>query len=203
MCDDDPDIDVIGEAGSARQALDMVRALAPDVVVMDIGMPDGNGIEATAQIKRIAPRIAVVILSVYDDIQYVEAALDAGASGYFLKTVQGADLASAVRRAHAGDAVLSAELTRLVLQRLAARSGRRDASPGAQALSGREVEVLRLAARGLSNKEIARAIELSVRTVEAHLRAVFAKLGACSRTEAVVLAVKGGIIDLDQTAGHR
>lgn len=198
LSDNGPDLNVVGEAGSSSQARDMVRALTPDVVVMDIAMPGGNGIEATREIKRLAPKTAVIILSLYDDIQYVEAALEAGASGYFLKTVQGTDLATAVRGAHAGDAVLSPELARVVFQRLSARSRLTDQTPKSRGLSGREVEVLQLVAQGMPNKEIAKAIQLSVRTVEAHLRSIFAKLQVGSRTEAVILAVKDGIIILEE-----
>jgi len=185
----DPDLEVIGEAGSSRQAQEMVTLLSPDVVLMDIAMGEENGIEATRAIKRTAPAVAVIILSMYDDVQYIEAAVEAGAAGYFLKTVHGPDLAAAVRSAHAGDTVLS---------RLLPRLRNVDQPASFQHLSERESEVLALVARGAANKEIARSMGLSVRTVEAHLRSIFAKLMVGSRTEAVVVAVKAGLLRLEE-----
>ncbi|MHB8186573.1 MAG: response regulator [Dermatophilaceae bacterium] len=193
----DPDLEVVGEAGSSRQAQEMVALLTPDVVLMDISMGDENGIDATRAIKRKAPAVAVIILSVYDDVQYIEAAVEAGAAGYFLKTVQGPDLAAAVRSAHAGDTVLSPEVARKVFGRLLPRLRGTD-QPAFQRLSERESEVLTSVARGAANKEIARSMGLSVRTVEAHLRSIFAKLQVGSRTEAVVFAVKAGLLRLEE-----
>ena len=196
LCEHDPDLEVVGEAGSSRQALEMVTLLSPDVVLMDIAMADENGIEATRAIKQKVPSVAVIILSLYDDVQYIEAAVEAGATGYFLKTVQGLDLAAAVRSAHRGETVLSPELAGKVLGRLP-RLDRAGQGPGKR-LSERECEVLALVARGAANKEIARTMGLSVRTVEAHLRSIFAKLLVGSRTEAVVLAVKAGLLRLEE-----
>jgi len=174
----------------------MVALLAPDVVLMDIAMGDENGIEATRAIKRQAPAVAVIILSLYDDVQYIEAAVEAGAAGYFLKTVQGPDLAAAVRSAHEGDTVLSPEVAGKVFRRLLPRLRHQPATW--QGLSERESEVLVLVARGAANKEIARSMGLSVRTVEAHMRSIFAKLEVGSRTEAVVFAVKAGLLRLEE-----
>lgn len=194
----DPDLEIVGEAGNSQQAQEMVVRLAPDVVLLDIAMPGENGIDATRAIKGLAPAAAVIILSLYDDVQYIEAALEAGAAGYFLKTVKGSDLATAVHSAHQGDTVLGPEVADKVFGRLQARL--RDADqPGAwQQPSQRETEVLALVARGAANKEIARAMGLSVRTVEAHLRNIFAKLLVGSRTEAVVFAVKAGLLRLEE-----
>jgi len=194
----DPDLEVVGEAGSSQQAQEMVALLKPDVVLMDISMGDENGIEATRAIKRHAPAVAVIILSVYDDVQYIEAAVEAGAAGYFLKTVQGPDLAAAVRSAHQGDTVLSPEVARKVFARLLPRLRGADQPASWQRLSEREHEVLTSVARGAANKEIARSMGLSVRTVEAHLRSIFAKLQVGSRTEAVVFAVKAGLLRLEE-----
>jgi DNA-binding NarL/FixJ family response regulator len=194
----DPDIEVVGEAGNSRQAQEMVALLAPDVVLMDIAMGDENGIEATRAIKRKAPTVAVIILSVYDDVQYIEAAVEAGAAGYFLKTVEGPDLAAAVHSAHAGDTVLSPEVARKVFGRLLPRLRAAEQPASWQRLSERESEVLTLVARGAANKEIATSMGLSVRTVEAHLRSIFSKLLVGSRTEAVVFAVKAGLLRLEE-----
>lgn len=194
----DPDLEVVGEAANSRQAQEMVGLLLPDVVLMDIAMAGENGIEATRAIKRKAPAVAVIILSLYDDVQYIEAAVEAGAAGYFLKTVQGPDLAAAVRSAHQGDTVLSPEVAGKVFRRLLPRlRGANQIAPG-QHLSERESEVLALVARGAANREIARSMGLSVRTVEAHLRSIFAKLLVGSRTEAVVSAVKAGLLRLEE-----
>ena len=194
----DPDLEVVGEAGSSQQAQEMVALLKPDVVLMDISMGDENGIEATRAIKRHAPAVAVIILSVYDDVQYIEAAVEAGAAGYFLKTVQGPDLAAAVRSAHQGDTVLSPEVARKVFARLLPRLRGANQPASWQRLSERESEVLASVARGAANKEIAKSMGLSVRTVEAHLRSIFAKLQVGSRTEAVVFAVKAGLLRLQE-----
>jgi DNA-binding NarL/FixJ family response regulator len=194
----DPDLEVVGEAGSSAQAQEMVALLTPDVVLMDISMGDENGIEATRAIKRNAPAVAVIILSVYDDVQYIEAAVEAGAAGYFLKTVQGPDLAAAVRSAHQGDTVLSPEVARKVFGRLLPRLRDSDQPASWQRLSERESEVLTSVARGAANKDIAKSMGLSVRTVEAHLRSIFAKLQVGSRTEAVVFAVKAGLLRLEE-----
>ena len=198
LSEHDPDLEVVGEAESSRQAQEMVAQLSPDVVLMDIAMGDENGIEATRAIKAKAPAVAVIILSLYDDVQYIEAAVEAGAAGYFLKTVQGSDLAAAVRSAHEGDTVLSPEVAGKVFRRLLPRLRAANQPVPGQRLSERESEVLALVARGAANKEIARSMGLSVRTVEAHLRSIFAKLLVASRTEAVVFAVKAGLIRLEE-----
>lgn len=198
LCEHDPDLEVVGEAENSRQAQEMVTLLSPDVVLMDIAMGDENGIEATRAIKGKAPGVAVIILTLYDDVQYIDAAVEAGACGYLLKTVQGPDLAAAVRSAHRGDTVLSPVLAGKVFRRLqpSLRSANQTA-PG-QKLSERESEVLALVARGAANKEIAASMGLSVRTVEAHLRSIFAKLMVGSRTEALVVAVKMGLLRMEE-----
>lgn len=198
LCEQDPGLEIVGEAENSQQAQEMVARLAPDVVVMDIAMRGENGIQATRAIKRVAPATAVIMLSLHDDEQYIQAAVEAGAAGYLLKTVQGPELAAAVRRAHNGDSVLSPEVVDMVFRRLLPRLRGRNEPTCGQHLSGREAEVLALVARGAANKEIARSMGLSVRTVEAHVRNIFAKLQVGSRTEAVMLAVKEGILSLEE-----
>jgi len=196
--DHDQDLEIVGEAGNSWQAQELVARLAPDVVLLDIAMPGENGIDATRAIKEIAPAAVVIILSLYDDVQYVEAALEAGAAGYFLKTVKGSDLATAVRSAHQGDTVLGPEVAEKVFGRLQPRLRGADQPAAWQQPSPRETEVLALVASGAANKEIAKSMGLSVRTVEAHLRNIFAKLLVGSRTEAVVFAVKAGLLRLEE-----
>lgn len=192
LVETDPALLIVAECGSVREVLEFAPRARPDVILMDIAMPDGNGIDATRQLVRTLPNVAIIILSIYDDIQYIEAALEAGAAGYFLKTVQGPELATAIRHAHEGDAVLSPELAAAVFRRIARRTVPGDTP--ADALSSREQGVLSLLALGRANKEIAKELELSVRTVEAHLRSIYAKLQVGSRTEAVVAAIKKGAV---------
>jgi DNA-binding NarL/FixJ family response regulator len=183
-------ITVVGEASDGRQAHAMVAALNPDVVLMDISMPEVNGIDATRSIHADFPDVAVIILSVYDDDQYVHAAITAGASGYLLKTVEAQELRDAVTRVAHGDTALSPVVARTVLSMVAhPREDERQ-------LSDRELQVLHLAARGASNRSIATALFLSPRTVEAHMRSIFEKLGVSSRTEAVTYAVRHQLIEL-------
>ncbi|MDQ1304569.1 MAG: hypothetical protein QG671_396 [Actinomycetota bacterium] len=177
-------IEVVGEAGDGATARSMTAAIRPDVVLMDISMPGMNGIEATRVISAEFPDVEVIILSVYDDDQYVHAALEAGASGYLLKTVEAAELRDSVIRVARGESVLSPSVARTVLTRL---SG---ATVASSPLSDRERQVLELAAHGASNKSIAKDLFLSTRTVEAHLRNIFEKLGVTSRTEAVTEAMR-------------
>jgi len=198
LSEHDSDIEVVGEAEDSRHAQQMVALLSPDVVLMDIAMGDENGIEATRAIKQTAPAVAVIMLSLYDDVQYIEAAVEAGAAGYFLKTVQGPELAAAVRSAHKGDTVMSPEIAGQVYRRLLPRLRSADQAGPDQRLSGRESEVLASVARGAANREIATSLGLSVRTVEAHMRSIFSKLSVGSRTEAVVFAVKAGLLRLEE-----
>lgn len=182
-------IDVVGEASDGEEACELVRRLHPDVVLLDIAMPGLNGIEATRRIKAEWPEIGVLILTVYDDEQYIYALIEAGAAGYLLKTTGAAELGDAVQRIRQGEAVLSPAITEKVIARvLAGGRVQRATSP----LSEREREVLSLAARGASNKLIAHELQLSVRTVHAHMRHIFSKIGVASRTEAVMLGVRQG-----------
>jgi DNA-binding NarL/FixJ family response regulator len=195
----DAGIEVVGEASDGQEAYELAGRLRPDVVLLDIAMPGLNGIEATRKIKAEWPEIGVLILTVYDDDQYVYALIDAGAAGYLLKTTDGAELADAVRRIRDGEAVLSPAITQKVLRRMtdAARADDRQTDCS---LSEREHEVLRLAARGASNKLIAHELQVSVRTVHAHMRHIFTKLGVASRTEAVMLGVRQGWLPGDEAS---
>jgi DNA-binding NarL/FixJ family response regulator len=189
-------VEVVGEAQDGQEAIVQTRRLRPDVVLMDVAMPHVNGVEATRAIKRELPSTAVLALSAYDDDPYVFALLEAGAAGYLLKNVRGGQLVAAVRAVCEGESVLDQAIEQKVLRRAAGRGEARTAPP-ADHLTPREVEVLRLAARGLSNKEIAQRLVISTRTVQVHLANVFQKLEVGSRTEAVLHAMRAGIISLD------
>jgi len=192
------DMEVVGEAGDGEEAIELVTKLRPDVVLMDIAMPKVNGIEATKRIKQLYPATAVLILTAYDNEQYIFALLEAGAAGYLLKNVRRAELIDAVRSVYAGESVLHPVVTRKVLERFKSAKGMPGEGGGRDILSEREMEVLRLASKGISNKDIARELVVSVRTVQAHLGNIFNKLGVGSRTEAVLYALRSGWFSLEE-----
>jgi two-component system, NarL family, response regulator LiaR len=192
----EPDIEVIAEAGDGISAVEQAVASQPDVLIIDVAMPGMTGIEATRLIKQQLPKVAVLALTAYDDDQYVLALLNAGAAGFLLKDVRGQELVTAVRSVHRGEAVLQPAIAvRALRQAVSHRSPTVSMPP----LSDREMEVLREAARGLPNKDIARRLNLSVRTIHTHLGNIFAKLGVGSRTEAVLLALRRSWIALEDT----
>lgn len=193
--DREDDIDVIGEAADGEAAVALTVELDPDVVIMDIGMPLLNGVEATRRIKQDRPQTAVLVLTVHDEDAYVFAVLEAGAAGYLLKDVPAGEVVRAVRAVRDGESVLHPAVTDKVLARF--RGGGTAAPVEAFDLSDREHEVLRTAASGGSNKEVAAALGISPRTVQEHLRSVFRKLGAASRTEAVITALRLGLLELE------
>jgi len=198
LLEDDSDLTVIGEASDGEEAVQMVTEMQPDVVIMDIAMPKLNGIEATRQIKLVRPATAVLILSAYDDDEYVFGLVEAGAAGYLLKTASGEEVTHAIRAIHKGEPVLDPAIARKVLNRLRFPGKVPRAGIPSEHLSKREIDVIRLAAKGMSNKDIADELHLSRRTVEGNLRTIFNKLGVGSRTEAVIQAMGKGWLTLEE-----
>jgi NarL family two-component system response regulator LiaR len=197
ILEQEPDIAVLGEAADGEEAVRLAAANQPDVVIMDVSMPRVDGISATKQIKAHNPKIAVLVLSAYDDDQFVFSLLEAGAAGYLLKSVRGHELVEAIRAVHAGESVLHPAVARKVLNHFVPAGGKSPRQRPAEVLSERELDVLRLASQGLSNQDIADKLCLSLRTVQAHFSHIFNKLQVSSRTEAVVRALKEGWVTLD------
>lgn len=191
-----PDIQVVAEAGSGEEAIRLAEQLQPNVAVLDIRMPGMGGVEATKQIKAQAPRVRVLILTAYDEDPYVFALLRAGADGYLLKTADAEDLVRAVRATARGETVLSPQVAEKVVRQVQV-GGPAAAGQQVERLTAREVEILRLAAQGLTNKAIGREFGISDRTVQGHLANIYGKLGVASRTEAVTEALKRGWIVLE------
>ena len=188
----EPSIEVVGEAGRGDDAVQLVGELLPDVVLLDLRLPGLPGIDAARQIAQVSPNTRVLIVTAYDDEDYVLEALQAGAAGYLLKTAPSHELLEAVHAVAAGATVLEPSVSAALARRWTRTDG-----PGGPQLSPRELEVLRLTAHGMANKDMARKLGLSLRTVEGHLSRTFTKLGVASRTEAVFLAVNQHLISLE------
>jgi DNA-binding NarL/FixJ family response regulator len=185
-----PDMEIAGEAGNGREAVELAQKLKPDVVVMDVAMPELNGIEATRRLIELSPRTRVLALSMHKDAVYVREILRAGARGYLLKDSADADLLAAVRAVAKGEGYLSPGVSDAVLS-----DYRRHVTDPLDLLTGREREVLQLIAEGKTNKEIATSLTLSVYTVEAHRGRLMEKLNLHSTGELVRFAVRSGLID--------
>jgi DNA-binding NarL/FixJ family response regulator len=191
-----PGIEVVAEADNGAAAVRLAGTTKPDVAVLDINMPQVTGVEATRRIKQHFPETRVLILTAYDDDPYIRALLQAGADGYVLKTAKAEALVQAVRDVSQGLAALSPSVATKVVRQVA--QGRPpDAAGQVEALTEREVETLRLAARGMTNREIGQELGISHRTVQGHLANVYEKLGVNSRTEAVTEALKRGWIVIE------
>jgi NarL family two-component system response regulator LiaR len=192
------DMEVIGEASDGEEAVQLAASLHPDVIVMDVRLPRLNGIEATRTITSRFPEIRVLILSAYDDDSYVFPLLEAGASGYLLKTASGVELAEAIRQVYAGETALAPRISAKIVNRLAGHRVYR-ATGMMEGLTEREMQVLRATAHGQPNKAIANTLAISPQTVQVHLRNIFAKLGVESRSQAVAYAIRHGWITLEAT----
>ncbi|MFC1957747.1 response regulator [Chloroflexota bacterium] len=190
------DIEVVGEAGDGEEAVAKVEQLVPDVVLMDITMPGLNGLEATRQIKQKTPQVKVLILTMHETDQYLSGMLQAGASGYVVKTTASSELISAIRAVHQGDVYLYSSITRMLVEDYLQKVKAGKEGKSYEGLTNREREILTYIAEDMKNKEIADLLGISVRTVQAHRTNLMDKLGAHDRTELVKYAIRRGLIHL-------
>jgi DNA-binding NarL/FixJ family response regulator len=197
LLDAEPDIEVVGEADNGRQAIQQVRDLSPDVVLMDITMPELNGLEATRRIKGQFPQVQVLVLSMHANEQYVFEILRAGASGYLVKQSAVAELVLAIRAVHRGDGFLSPAISRTVIDEYSRRAEATMSDTQYDRLTPREREVLQLVAEGHSNREIADALCISIKTVEAHRAHLMDKLDLHNTAELTRYAIAKGLISTD------
>lgn len=189
----EPDMEIVAEAGSGAEALEAVRTLHPDVVIMDVAMPGMSGIEATRKIKELDPNVAVLALTMHEDEQYFFEMLDAGASGYIPKRAAPDDLVAAIRVVHQGNVFLHATLARFLMHDVLQRDGH--ATRQEDVLSAREREVLTLTAEGLTSRDIAQRLVISPKTVDRHRENIMAKLNLHSRAELVRYAIERGLLN--------
>jgi DNA-binding NarL/FixJ family response regulator len=191
------DFELVGEAENGKQALEKIAELKPDIVLMDAVMPEMDGIEATAQIKKNYPEVKVIILTSFSDQDHVLPALRAGAVGYLLKDVQPEQLGDAIRGAYRGNIQLHPEITQQLMSQNFASSHDTQRSSIIEDLTMREKEVLSLIAKGMSNKEIASTLMIAEKTVKTHVSSILSKLGLADRTQAALYAVKNGLTQED------
>lgn len=198
LLEQEPDLKIVGEASNGEEAVRLAQELHPDVLVMDVRMPKMSGVEATRRIKSERPDIRVLVLTAHDDDEYVFALLQAGANGYLLKTAEIDELVRAIRTVASGQSALAPEVTGKVVAQFASGKSMPEAMTNTQedynGLTERELGILELVSKGLSNKQIGSELYISDRTVQAHLSNIFSKLGVNSRTEAVMFAVRKGWI---------
>lgn len=194
LLENEADMNIVGEASTGGEALEMVAALKPDVVIMDITLPDISGIEATRRIKESHPDVSIVALTIHEDQQYFFEMLQAGASGYVPKRAAPDDLITAIRAAHRGETYIYPSLAKLLVGDFLSRSGEEGAKEAMNGLTPRESEVLALLAEGKNNDEIADILTISVHTVARHRENLMGKLGLHSRSELVKYAIRKGLI---------
>lgn len=194
-----PDIEVVAEAGDGREALDLARAHRPDVALLDIRMPNLDGLAAAAELRRVLPEVAVVMLTTFSEDAYISSALDSGANGFLLKSGDPYELMAAIRAVHGGASYLSPQIAHRVIQRVSGGRMSRESAAVQRigALSPREREVLALLGAGLSNAEIGERLFLVEGTVKAYVSAVLSRLGVKNRVQAAVLAYEAGLVTGD------
>lgn len=192
-----PDIEIIGEAEDGEMAVQLAGKLMPDVIIMDISMPKMNGIEATMKIKSQWPNIEVLVLTVHDDTEHILKILEAGATGYLTKKILGNRLIHAIRAVVSGESIFSDEVKNRLLTHALRYPLKTPISPASEVLTSRELEIFKLAARGMSNKQIALEMSLNLRTIKGYFVSIFSKLNVQSRTEALVIGLRTGLITLD------
>ena len=198
----EPDIEIVGEASSGREAVEMALDLRPDVVVMDVQMPDMNGIGATRAIKEQSDGCAVLALTIHEDEQYFFQMLNAGALGYVPKRAAPDDLVRAIRLVYQGHVFLYSSMASMLATDVLDRMETGEANDSLDLITDREREVLVLIGEGLMNKEIAEALSISVKTVETHRENIMNKLNLHSRTELVKFAIRKGLIDIDEDSNQ-
>ncbi len=186
------DVQIVGNARSGREALEVARRELPDIVLMDVKMPDMDGLEATRKIKEERPRTAVIMLTMHDNPTYLRDAVRAGAAGYLLKDVSKDELIDAIRQVATGGAFIESQMLKGMLSEMKP-SGQ--AAPAAKNLTKRESEILSLVAEGMSNREIAEKLVLSPETVKSHVAAILEKLNVSDRTQAAIYAVRHGLVE--------
>jgi DNA-binding NarL/FixJ family response regulator len=191
------DFKVIGEAANGEDAVKVAQELVPDVVIMDICMPGLDGLEATRQIKTTNPNVHILVLSMYDNSDQVLRILDAGASGYLTKSIFGEEISKAIRSIVSGESILPEKILHSVLKKAMKNPIKRSPEQGNDSLTQRELEILRMTATGMSNKNIAAALNLSSRTVKGYCAEIFSKLHVNSRTGAVITAMRDGLFTLN------
>jgi DNA-binding NarL/FixJ family response regulator len=191
-----PDIEVVGEAHDGREAIEQARKLKPDIVLMDIAMPGLGGIEATLELKRESPETRVLVLTQYDDVEYVRRFLKIGIAGYILKRMLGSELPAAIRSAARGGLVLDPEIAAEAVE-ITAEESTKETDNQYDLLTDREKQVLRLVAMGQSNKEVAEALGISVKTAMSHREHLMEKLRLRNRTDLIKFAIKKGVIRVD------
>ncbi len=192
-----PDVEMVGEASNGREAVTMVEELLPDVILMDITMNEMNGLEASRIIKEKHPSIKIIILTVHETDQYLSEMLDSGASGYLVKTTSSSELVSAIRFVYAGDVYLYPSIARMLVSDYLHKVKTGEEKESYNGLTPREKEILRYIAEDKQNKDIAKLLGISVRTVQSHRTTLMDKLGAHDRTELVKYAIRKGIIGLN------
>ena len=197
----EPDFEIVGEASNGEEAVTKAMALQPDVMLLDINMPKANGIEVAGRLKESCPGVRILALTIHDDQNYMMNMIQSGAAGYLLKDVEPSMMVQAIRRVAAGESYVEPSLTKKLFQGITNHEEKKKApTPGmmeGERLSAREIEVLRLIGKGMSNAEIARELYLSEKTVKNHLTNIFRKIDVTDRTQAVLFAIKHKIVNVE------